>query len=186
MHADASREKKKTKMQVFLRELISLLLNIVSALVIVSLLTIFVFQIIGVDGTSMANTLQDRERMFVTKYQYLFGDPARFDVVICRYPDRGRQNFVKRVVGIPGDTVAVSRGVLYVNGAPVEEDYIDYPPQYTLPETVVAPGHYFVLGDNRANSNDSHVAAVGQLEREKIVGKVRAVIWPVSAWRAVR
>ena len=128
----------------------------------------------------MANTLGEGGGMLVAEYRYLLGDPDRFDVVICNYPDRGNTKFVKRVVGIPGDTVAVFGGLLYINGEPVYEDYIEYPPHYMLPETEVAEGHYFVLGDNRANSNDSHVDAVGQLERRQILGRVDAVVWPFS------
>lgn len=159
--------------------------SLLMAVIIAVLLTVFVFQIIRVDGVSMCNTLQDGERMFVTKIEYLLGEPSRFDVVVCHYPERGDQYFVKRIVGLPGDTVAVWNGMLYVNGEVVEEDYIDYPPYYSMAETVVEEGHYFVLGDNRAVSNDSHIPAVGQLERGLIRGKVRAVVWPLSSIRAI-
>lgn len=169
-----------------LREVLDWLRYLVIALIAVFLLTTFVFQIVRVDGNSMETTLHDKEFMFVTKYQYLFGDPQRFDVVTCQYPDRGNTLFVKRIVGIPGDVVAVHGGVLYINGEAVEEPYLNTLPYYDLTETVVEEGHYFVLGDNRARSNDSHSDQVGQLARDQIVGKVRAIIWPVSGWRAIR
>lgn len=157
--------------------------SLLMAVLLALFLTVFVFQIIGVDGVSMADTLQDNERMFVTKFDYLLGNPQRFDVVVCHYPDRGNINFVKRIVGIPGDTVAVHGGLLYVNGEAIQEDYITYLPYYEMTDTLVEEGHYFVLGDNRTRSNDSHSPEVGQLARSQIKGKVRAVIWPLSAMR---
>lgn len=167
------------------REILEWILVIVVAVGAALLIRTFIFEPVRVEGNSMNNTLHDQEYMLVTKYQYLFGDPQRFDVVICHYPDRGNTNFVKRIVGIPGDTVAVREGVLYVNGEAVDEPYIDYKPNYTLQDTVIEDGHYFVLGDNRPNSNDSHAPGVGQLERRQIVGKVRLVVWPISEFRTI-
>lgn len=157
-----------------------------SALVFVLFVAVFVFQVIRVDGVSMRDTLVDGERMLVTKYQYLFADPERFDVVVCHYPGAGYTNYVKRVVGVPGDRVAMLEGVLYVNGEPVEERYVMRPPNYWMDEITVQEGHYFVLGDNRPQSRDSHVQEVGQLARAQIVGRVRAVIWPLGSIRAIR
>lgn len=165
------------------RELLSWVLSIAVAFAAAGVIHTFVFTPVRVDGTSMLGTLHDKEYMIVTKYDYLFHDPDRFDVVICHYPDRGNVSFVKRIVGIPGDTVSISGGVLYVNGEAVEEDYIDYP-SYTMAEITVEEGHYFVMGDNRANSNDSR--HVGQLERNQINGKVQLVIWPLSGIRTIQ
>lgn len=167
------------------REILEWILVILIAAGAALLIRTFVFEPVRVDGNSMQNTLQNNEYMIVTKYQYLYGDPERFDVVICRYPGRGNTNFVKRVVGIPGDTVAVRNGTLYVNGEAVDEPYIDYKPTYVMAETLVEEGYYFVMGDNRPNSNDSHVAGVGQLSRDQIVGEVRLVVWPLSSWRTI-
>lgn len=167
------------------KEIFEWIKSIVIAVALYFLVTALVFQVIYVDGYSMTDTLLDGERMFVTKYQYLFSDPERFDVVICHYPDRGRTNFVKRIVGIPGDTLRIADGVLYVNGEAVEEDYINYPPIYDMQEQVVPEGYYFVMGDNRASSNDSRNPAIGPLARDQIVGKVRATIWPLSQWRSI-
>lgn len=177
-------EQPKRQKPSFGRELFSWIGSLATAIIAALLIITFVFQIILVDGPSMMNTLQDGERMFVTKINYRFHDPERFDVVVCHFPERGRENFVKRIVGVPGDTIAVRNGQLYVNGEMVQEDYIDYPPQYTMEEVTVAEGHYFVLGDNRAVSNDSHI--VGQLTRDQIVGEVQAVIWPLSAIRTIQ
>ena len=160
----------------------------------------------------MDNTLADGEIMLVTKYDYsstwlclpwqdsaakesaarftFGGDPERFDIVICRYPGRGDTNFVKRVVGLPGDVVEIREGYLYVNGEKYEEAYIDddyrvrggsngysFGP-YTVPE-----GEFFVMGDHRNNSNDSR--ALGSISRNMIVGHVRHVLYPFDSWRGV-
>jgi len=143
----------------------------------------FVMQPVRVKGESMRNTLQNGEMMIVTKYDYLFGEPSRFDVVTCHFPGEGGTVFVKRIVGVPGDTVEILSGTLWINGEAMEEHYIDYPPNYMMPETIVEPGKYFVLGDNRASSKDSHI--VGQLGKDQILGHVRQVIWPLDAFRAV-
>lgn len=168
----------------FWREALSWLIHIAVAVAAFFLITTFVFQVILVDGSSMRNTLQDRERVFVTKFEYLLHDPERFDVVICNYPDRGDTKFVKRIVGVPGDVVAMRDGILYVNGEQIEEPYIDLVGNYNMQDTVVEEGHFFVMGDNRPGSNDSR--NVGQLTRAQILGKVRFVIWPLTQMRTIR
>jgi len=177
---EAGKEKKKS----LGREIVEWVLVVVVAVAAALVIRTFVFEPVRVDKNSMINTLHHNEYMIVTKYQYLFDDPERFDIVICHYPGRGNTNFVKRVVGIPGDTVAMRGGVLYVNGEPVEEEYIDYPANYEMAEVTVEEGHYFVLGDNRASSNDSHI--IGLLTRSQIVGKVRLVAWPFSEFRVIQ
>ena len=167
------------------------------ALLIAFLCHSFVFQNVRVDGNSMYPTLNDGEFMIVSKLDYgtsffgipftgigtyftVGGEPERFDVVVCNYPNRlgdhgERLNFVKRVVGLPGDTVACRDGYLYVNGVKYDEPFLaeyiaeDYGP-VPVPE-----GHYFVMGDNRNNSNDSR--ATGPITRDMIVGKVEGVLW---------
>lgn len=162
--------------------------TIVGALVLVLLLYCFVGMPVIVDGNSMYPTLHHGEVMIVSKFHYgtsylfntpitLGGEPERFDVVVCQYPDRGTTKFVKRVVGLPGDTVEISGGYLYVNGKKYEEKFLqarmvsNYGP-YTVPE-----GEYFLMGDNRNNSNDSRNAMVGSVPREMILGRVEGVLW---------
>ena len=169
------------------------------ALILAFLCRTFIFEPVRVDGDSMYPTLHHGEFMYVSKLDYgssfigipftgigtyitLGGEPERFDVVVCNYPDRvddngSRLNFVKRVVGLPGDTVTIRGGYLLVNGVKYEEKFLhermnhDFGP-YTVPE-----GHYFLMGDNRNNSNDSRNSAVGAVTRDMIVGKVEGVIW---------
>ena len=183
---DASTKEAEAKKKSVGREILEWILVVVFAVSVAMIIRTFVFEPVRVDGESMLYTLSNNEYMIVTKYQYLFNDPERFDVVICHYPGRGNTNFVKRVVGTPGDTVEVREGTLIVNGEPVDESYITNKPSYTMPEVTVGEGQYFVLGDNRPNSNDSHNPIVGPLTREQIIGKVRLVIWPVSDFRAVK
>lgn len=176
--------KKKEKVKkTFKQELVEWIVTIVAALAIALVIRTFLFEPVRVDGRSMLETLQNGEIMFVTKPEYLAGDPQRFDVVICHYPDRGNTNFVKRVVGLPGDTVEVKDGYLYVNGEKYEEEYLTYRPNYNLAAYTVPEDMFFVLGDNRSNSNDSHL--IGPISRDMIVGHVRQVIWPLSAWRSI-
>ena len=172
------KEKKKKSVK---REIFEWILTLVVAVLIALPIRAFIFELVRVDGGSMDNTLANGEIMFVTKYDYAStwlclpwqdaetkeqakrittgGEPERFDVVICRYPGRGDTNFVKRVVGLPGDIIELRGGYLYVNDKLYEEPYIDdayrsgwlntFGP-YTVPD-----GEYFVMGDHRNNSNDS-------------------------------
>lgn len=172
----------KARKKSILRETAEWILTFAFAIGLALLLRTFLFEPYFVDGHSMNETLQDGERLFATKFDYRWGDIARFDVVICRYPGR-EEYFVKRVVGLPGDRVAVRGGILYLNGEACTEDYITYPPHYTLTEQLLGAEDYFVLGDNRANSNDSHI--IGPLAREQIIAHVRAVYWPLDAMRFV-
>ena len=184
----------------FKQELCEWIGTLIAALLIAFLVRGFVFEPVRVDGDSMYPTLHHGEFMYVSKLDYgtaflgipftgigtyipVGGDPERFDVVVCNYPNRltesgARQNFVKRVVGLPGDTLEIRNGYLYVNGIRYEEKFLhermsrDFGP-YTVPE-----GHYFLMGDNRNNSNDSrNLSQVNAVTRDMIVGKVEGVIW---------
>ncbi|MEG0767636.1 MAG: signal peptidase I [Clostridia bacterium] len=165
------------------REVLEWIVTFAVAVVLALTIRTFLGEPIRVDGNSMRETLLDQEYMIVTKPEYLLGDPNRFDVVICHYPDR-KENFVKRVVGLPGDTIEVRDGMLFVNGEMQDEPYITHHPTYTYGPTVVPEGQYFVLGDNRASSNDSHL--VGTITRKMIVGHVQCVVWPPNRMRMVR
>ncbi|MDY5730115.1 MAG: signal peptidase I [Eubacteriales bacterium] len=164
------------------KELLEWIIALGSALVIAFVVRTFIFEPVKVSGRSMAETLQNGEIMITTKYNYWLGDPSRFDIVICKYPNR-KETFVKRIVGLPGDTVSVENGLLTVNGTVYPEPYITHRPNYSLETYTVPDNMYFVLGDNRANSNDSHL--VGPIERKQVIGHVRAVVFPFGNIRNV-
>ena len=174
--------KKETPLRTPAREALSWALSVLVAVAVALVIRTYVLEFILVEGESMAETLQDGERLLVTKYDYLLGQPDRFHIVICHYPGRTGY-FVKRVVGLPGDRVAVSGGLLYLNGKAVDEPYIDYPPAYEMAEYTVPEDMYFVLGDNRANSNDSHL--IGPIEKNQVVGHACLVIYPFDSLRAL-
>lgn len=172
----ASPDKKEKPKKTLKQEIIEWVVTLAVALVIAAVVRTFIFEPVRVDGNSMYPTLKHGEVMIVSKMSYRFGgEPALFDVVICHYPDRGNTNFVKRVVGLPGDTVEVRDGHLIVNGVTYEEKFLHERPIENFGPITVPDGQYFVMGDNRNNSNDSR--RVGPLDREYIVGKVSAVLW---------
>jgi signal peptidase I len=110
--------------------------------------------------------------------QFLFHAPERGDVIVFRYPRDPSRDFIKRVIGVPGDTVSIREGVVTVNGVALEERYINGGARGDMPEEVVPPRNYFVLGDNRANSSDSRTW--GYVPEENIIGKAMLSYWPLS------
>ncbi|HIT68326.1 MAG TPA: signal peptidase I [Candidatus Aphodomonas merdavium] len=181
--APEQRPAQQGKTNKIVREVLSWIELIAIAAGLAFLIHTFIFQPVRVDGPSMSYTLLDDEYMIVTKYDYWLGEPERFDVVICRYPGRGRTNFVKRLVGLPGDTVSMLNGTLYVNGEAVDEPYITNHANYDMEAVTLGENEYFVLGDNRSSSNDSHL--VGTLSRDQIRGHVRLVVFPFSHFRVI-
>ena len=146
----------------------------------------FIFEPVRVDGASMMNTLTDSDFMIATKFDYWLGDPDRFDIVICNYPNTSDGKYrVKRVVGMPGETIELVGGHLYVNGEFVEQNFDMTPNQTNFGPFTVPQDHYFVLGDNRNNSKDSRSTMVGALPRDMICGHVRAVVFPFSSMRFI-
>ncbi|MCY0876551.1 MAG: signal peptidase I [Firmicutes bacterium] len=130
-----------------------------------------------VSGHSMDHTLANGDRMLIDRIPYDFGLPKRGDIVVFEAPD-GEQ-WVKRVIGLPGDTVQLIKGKLYLNGKYIPEPFItDGPsdPKYNYGPSVVPPGHLFVMGDNRVVSYDSRY--IGPIAVDKLTGRVDAVIWP--------
>ena len=112
--------------------------------------------------------------------RYLFRGPQRGDVVVFRFPGNPERDFIKRIIGEPGDTVEIKDGTVYIDGNPVDEPYLTNKPSYVYGPTEVPPKQYFVLGDNRNNSYDSHVW--GFLPAENIIGQAWLSYWPKDFW----
>ena len=182
--AEQPKNKKEEKKKTVGQEILSWILTFAVAIALALVIRTFIFEPVRVDGHSMDYTLADNEYMIVTKYDYLLGEPERFDVVICHYPERGRTNFVKRLVGLPGDTVSMLNGTLYVNGETIDEPYITNKANYNMQAYTLKDDEYFVLGDNRSSSNDSHI--IGPISREQIKGHVRCVAFPFKNARTVK
>jgi len=183
-------------------EIMSWVWTILAALAIALLLRALVAEPIRVEGESMTNTLANNEIVLVSKLDYRFGKMQRGDVVICRYPNRTNYSvpigaavsfinytlFVKRLVALPGDTVEIKTdGHLYVNGELVPDpEHMNLPPRTTFGPLVLGDDEYFVIGDNRGNSNDSrNTRDVGPLSADQIMGKVKCVLWPLNRIRGV-
>ena len=168
-------------------EICSWAFTIAVAVVAALLIRTLIFEPVKVDGESMCGTLQDGDIMVVTKYDYIFGEPQFGDVVICNYPNRGSTKFVKRLMGLPGDTISIVDGVFYRNGEAVDESgwalHNKASRSTSMKEITLGEGEYFVMGDNRDNSNDSR--SVGPLTRKQILGHVRCVVYPFTKGKAV-
>ncbi|MEG2625661.1 MAG: signal peptidase I [Christensenella sp.] len=144
----------------------------------------FLFELILVDGPSMQPTLHTSERLAVEKVSRYVGLPARGDIIIVHYPDGTNNNYVKRAIGLPGETVEVKDSTVYINGEALSEEYTNKEEAYADMQPVVVPqDSIFVMGDNRANSMDSRM--VGPIKHEWIVGHAVAVIFPFNEIRGL-
>lgn len=144
----------------------------------------FVFELVRVEGSSMGPTLQSGDILLVTKFDYIFTSPQRGDVVVCRYPNRDG-TFVKRIVGLPGDTIMIRSGRAYVNDELLEESFVSYLADTDYGPVLVGDGQYLVMGDNRAVSHDSRADDVGTLRLDCIIGLARSVIYPLNQIRTL-
>jgi signal peptidase I len=146
----------------------------------------FVAQAFRVQGTSMLPLLEDGERIIVNKFIYRFHAIEHGDVVVFWYPRDPSVSFIKRVVGLPGDTVEIRSGQLFVNGQPVREDYLAprFRDEDSFAPTLVKKGYYFVLGDHRNSSNDSR--SWGEVPEKYIYGRAVYRFWPPSKLGPIR
>ncbi|RJX17591.1 MAG: signal peptidase I [Ammonifex sp.] len=159
--------------------------SLVIAVLLAVLLRAFVFVPRVIPSGSMIPTLYEKDRIIVSKITYRFHPPQRGDVIVFRYPLDPKRNYVKRLVGLGGETVLLSENKLYINDRLVPETYL--PPEtsfYDFGPIKVPPGSYFVLGDNRMNSQDSRVW--GFVERRLIIGKAVLLYWPPNRIGTIR
>lgn len=140
---------------------------------------------VQVKGTSMMPSLQDGDWLLVSRLPLWFGGaPQRLDIVLCQYPGKRQAPYVKRVVGLPGETIAIRDGVLYVNDVPLDEPYLQQMPNYRMESYHLGEDQYFVLGDNRPRSEDSHT--LGSVHRTMIWGIITCrlyPLYPIQLWK---
>jgi len=163
-----------------LRELLE---TILFTLLIYFLVRFFLFENYRVVGHSMDPTLEPEQYLVVSKLSYRLGEPQRGDIVVFEDPHDPARKLIKRVIGLPGEVVEIQRGEVYINSQKLYEPYIDGTARYSVPATPIAAGEYYVLGDNRSNSSDSH--SWGTLSSDKIVGKAWLSYWPPHLWGIV-
>lgn len=165
------------------KELLGMIVYIAVVLALTFLVVRYVGQRTQVDGHSMEPTLYDQDNLIVDKISYRFRDPERFDIIVFPFQYKENTYYIKRIIGLPGETVQIVDGDIYINGTILEEDYGK--------ETMVSSGRaineiqlgedeYFVLGDNRNHSEDSRFDDVGNIKRPNIIGRAFIRIWPFS------
>lgn len=168
-----------------------------AALAITVFIRSFLFAPIVVDGSSMMPTLHDQDKMLVNKIDYHLHDPKRFDIIVFHASEN--KDFIKRIIGLPGEHVEVRDQVLYIDGEKVSEPFLVEEREsqqersslfenFTLEELpggydVIPEDKYLVLGDNRSNSTDSRV--IGLISKKQIVGKTNLIIWPIDRWQTL-
>lgn len=165
------------------KEILSMVVYIAFVLLLTFLVVRYVGQRTQVEGDSMQNTLYNKDQLIVDKISYRFRDPERFDIIVFPFQYKENTYYIKRIIGLPGETVQILDGDIYINGEVLEEDYGK--------ETMVVSGRavneiqlgddeYFVLGDNRNHSEDSRFEEVGNIKRSDIIGRAFIRIWPFS------
>ena len=134
-------------------------------------------------GLSMMPNVYEGDYILVNKVSYIFRDPERGEIIVFRSPRNPDCDLIKRIIGLPGETVEIRGGKVLINGSPMTEPYVMESPQYELLPQEIPSGYYFVLGDNRNNSADSHNGWF--MPRSNIIGKAWFNYWPPQNWRPV-
>ena len=170
--------------EVILKPQSNLLREIVETALLTAIIFLVVNAVIGrfrIESVSMQPNLYEGEYVIVDKVSYSLRGPQRGDIIV--FEKTGQPDLIKRVIGLPGDTVEVRNAQVFVNGTPLDEPYVANPPNYAFGPVQVEPGRYFVLGDNRSNSSDSHVW--GTIPGDTIVGRAWIIYWPPPNWQIV-
>ncbi|MDE3105112.1 MAG: signal peptidase I [Acidobacteriota bacterium] len=156
------------------------------SLMVSAFIITFLYQPVRVEGTSMLPELRDQDRLFVNKFAYRLGEIHRGDVVVFLYPHDHTKSYIKRVIGLPGDTVRIDNGQVYVNGKALDEAYVPmrYQDSRSQPELLLPANEYWLMGDHRSISSDSR--DFGPVDRGLIYGRAAFVYWPVDQAGVVR
>lgn len=175
------REGKKKKSMI--RELITWVIYLVILCSAAYLVTHFVGERTEVKGESMAPALSDGDNLIVDKISYRFTDPKRFDIIVFPFKYQEDTFYIKRIIGLPGETVQIFEGEVYINGKKLKENYsteLIRNPGLASGAVTLGEHEYFVLGDNRNNSTDSREPSVGRIAKDEIIGKAWLRIWPLD------
>lgn len=166
-----------------IHELVHLLVYVAVVFLVTFLVITYVGQRTQVNGESMYPTLYDKDNLIVDKLSYRFRDPERYDIIVFPYQYKEKTYYIKRIIGLPGETVQIMDGYVYINGEKLEEHY----GREVMEDAVLASekitlgeDEYFVLGDNRNASEDSRFPDVGNIKRKDIIGRAWIRIWPLD------
>ena len=173
-----------------IREILGWIFYIIVILVLTYVIITYVGQRTSVSGSSMETTLSDGDQLLVDKLSYRFQDPKRFDIIVFPYQYEENTYYIKRIIGLPGETVQVVDGYVYINGSRLESDIygnelMDDPMAASQPITL-GEDEYFVLGDNRNHSQDSRDPSVGEVKKDTIMGKAWVRIYPFDTMGVIR
>lgn len=168
-----------------MRELLGMLVYVGIVLAITFLIITFVGQRTHVSGESMENTLDDGDQLIVDKLTYRFHDPERFDIIVFPFRYKDNTYYIKRIIGLPGETVQIVDGEIYINGELLEESYgreVMQDAGLAAESITLGDDEYFVLGDNRNYSSDSRDPSVALIHRKEIIGRAWLRIWPLNSF----
>mgnify|MGYP004536390585 FL=1 len=170
-------------MKEIIKELAGWLLYIVLIIAFTWFVVTFVGQRTEVSGSSMETTLSDKDQLIVDKMTYRFRDPKRYDIVVFPYQYQDNTYYIKRIIGLPGETVQILSGMVYIDGMRLDEHYgneVMENPGIAEEPLTLGEDEYFVLGDNRNNSSDSRASDVGLIHRKDLIGRAWIRVWPLS------
>ena len=181
---------KKKRTRAIAREILSNSLFLLVVLILTLLIVKYVGQRTVVVGDSMETTLQNNDNLIVDKITYRFKDPQRFDVIVFPFEYKDETYYIKRIIGLPGETVRIdNEGVIYINDQRLEEDYgaeVIKDPGMAYGGITLGDDEYFVLGDNRNHSSDSRTPSVGLIKRDAIIGRAWIRIFPLKKFGGIR
>ena len=183
MSKEDNKEEAPEQEQSIWRSLGGTLLYLLVIVLLTWVIVTFVGQRTKVDGHSMEPTLSDGDNLIVDKLSYRFRDPERYDIIVFPYQHAENTYYIKRIIGLPGDTVQVIDGYMYINGKKLDEHYgaeVMEDPGIAAEPIKLGDDEYFVLRDNRNHSSDSRVASVGVLTRDMLIGRAWVRIYPFN------
>lgn len=178
-----AKSENQTEEKSVMRELLEWIVYILIVVILSFLAVTYVGQRTRVDGHSMETTLYDGDNLWVDKLSFRFRDPQRYEIVVFPFKYEENTYYIKRIIGLPGETVQVKDGYVYIDGEKLDEHYgneLMQDPGIAAEPITLGDDEYFVLGDNRNHSSDSRSESVGLIKREDLVGRAWIRIWPLN------